>query len=185
MSATKQIAGNTTDDIWQQVSADLSGQEIYEYNAVLVENGRAVELTIDIDPGGGFESGYKFTSFRALVASKHDFRFALHHQDLIDTAGKFLGMEDVVIGYPEFDAALVIKTNDRERTRRIFSDVNVREIFKSLRLFTLHLTHLHVAGEKEKALFLELSIEEGILDPAVLRNLYDAFNKVLNGVEAE
>jgi hypothetical protein len=184
MAATKQISGSTTDDIWQQVSADLSGQEIYDYHVFLVQDGRKVELVIDIDLGGGFEGGYEFTSFQAPVASEYDFRFALHHQGLIDTAGKFFGMEDVVIGYPEFDEALIIKTNDRERTRRIFSDVNVREIFQSLRLFTLHLKHHHVAGPKEKESFLELTIEEGVIDPKVLRNLYDAFYKVLRGVEA-
>ena len=143
-----------------------------------------MELMIDIDLGGGFEGGYALTSFTARVAPEHDFRFALHHQGLIDTAGKFFGMEDVVTGYPEFDEALIVKTSDRERTRRIFSDVNVRKIFQSLRLFTLHLTHHHVAGQKEKEPFLKLTIEEGIIDPAVLRNLYDAFYKVLSGVEA-
>ena len=184
MAATKQFSGNTTDDIWQQVSADLSGQEIYEYNVILVQDGRKVELVIDIDLGGGFEGGYEFTSFKAPLASEHDFRFALHHQGLIDTAGKFFGMEDVVIGYPEFDEALIIKTSDRERTRRIFSDVNVRKVFQSLRSFTLHLTHHHVAGQNDKEPFLELTIEEGVIDAEVLRNLYDAFYKVLSGVEA-
>ena len=184
MAATKQISGSTTDDIWQQVSADLSGQEIYEYNVFLVQEGRKVELVIDIDLGGGFEGGYQFTSFTAPVAPEHDFRFALHHQGLIDEVGKFFGMEDVVIGYPEFDEALFIKSNDRERTCRIFSDVNVREIFQSLDLFSLHLTHHHVTGQKRKVPLLELTIEEGILDPAVLRNLYDASYKVLSGVEA-
>ena len=158
MAATKQYSGKTTDDIWQQVSADLSGQEVYEYNVLLVQDGRQVELEIDIDLGGGFEGGYSFTSFKAPVTSERDFRFALHHKGLIDTVGKFFGMEDVVIGYPDFDETLIIKTSDRERTRRIFTDVNVREIFQSLRLFTLHLTHHH------KEPFLELTIEEGITD---------------------
>ena len=184
MTATKQIAGSTTDDIWRQVSVDLSGKDILEYNVMLVQDGRQVELMIDIDLGGGFEGGYAITSFTAPVKPVQDYRFALHHQGLIDAAGKFFGMEDVEIGYPEFDEALIIKTNDRERTRRIFSDVNIREIFQSLHLFTFHLAYHHVAGEKEKEPFLELSIEEGINDPAELRNLYEAFYKVLIGVEA-
>lgn len=184
MVEPKQISGSSTDEIWQQVSADLSSKEIYEYNVVLVQDGRNVELVIDIDPGGGFEGGYEYTTFTATIAVEHDFRFALHHQGLIHAAGKFFGMEDVVIGYPEFDEALIIKTNDGERTRRIFADVNVREIFQSLRSFTLHLTHHHISGQKEKAPFLELIIEEGIVDPVKLRNLYDAFYKVLSGIEA-
>ena len=183
MSETKHITGSTTDDLWRQVSADLSGKEVYEYSVLLVQGAGKVELVIDIDLGGGFESGSATTSFRAPVAPVHDFRFALHHKGLIDSAGRLFGMEDVVIGYPEFDDALIIKTNDRERTRRIFSDANVRKIFQSLRSFTLHLARHHIAGQTEKQPFLELSIEEGITDPAMLRNLYEVFLKVLSGVE--
>ena len=184
MAATKQISGKNADDIWQQVAADLSGQDIYEYNVSLVQEGRQVELAIEIDLGGGFEGGYQFTSLTAPIAQEHDFRFALHHQDLIDTAGKFFGMEDVVIGYPEFDEALIIKTDDQERTFRVFSDVNARKVFQSLNNFTLHLTHHHITGQKRKVPLLELTIEEGILDTAVLRSLYDAFYIVLCGIDA-
>ena len=184
MAEAKCITGNTTDDLWQQVSADLSGNNIYEYYALLVQGGRKVELVIDIDLGGGFESGSAATSFTTPVISAHDFRFVLHHQGLIDSAGKFFGMEDVEIGYQEFDDALIIKTNDRERTRRIFSDEEVRTVFQSLRSFTLRLVHHHVSDQFEEQYFLELSIDEGITDPAILRNLYEAFCKVLSGIEA-
>ena len=116
---------------------------------------------IDIDPGGGFETGSAVTFLMAPVALAQDFRLTLHHQGLIDTAGKFFGMEDVVIGYPEFDEALIVKTNDRERTRRIFSDASVRGVFRSLRAFALHLEHGHIAGRKGKQPFLELRTDAG------------------------
>jgi len=184
MKEIKHIIGNTADEIWQQVSADLSSQDVYEYNVLLEQDGFKVELMIDIDLGGGFEGGYEYTTFKAPIALEHDFRFALHHENLIDTAGKFFGMEDIEIGYPEFDQELIIKTNDKDRTRQIFSDAKLREVFKSLHSFTLHLTHHHVDGDNEKQPFLELTIEEGITDAKELRNLYDAFYKVLSGIEA-
>lgn len=184
MRTLKKITGDTTDTLWQQVSADLSDDNVYEYNVLLVQDGREVELLLDIDPGGGFESGSALTAFSAAVPSEHDFHFALHHQDLIDSAGKFFGMQDVVIGYPEFDKAMIIKTNDRDRMQRIFSEVAVREILQSLRLFSLHLMQHHVAGQKDKLSFLELTIDEGITDPSVLRQLYEAFIRVLKKIDA-
>lgn len=183
MAKTKQITGHTTDELWQQVTADLSGKEVYEYDVALEQDGRRIMLDIDIDLGGGFEGGYATTRFMAPVSPVHDFRFAVHHQELVDSAGKFFGMEDVVIGYPEFDEALIVRTNDRERTRRIFADPEVRKLFASLRYFTLHITHHHVSDQKEKLPFLELMIEDGITDPVVLRGLYEGFCKVLEGVE--
>ena len=184
MSDTKQIVGNTTDELWQQVSADLADDETFEYNVLLVKGGTPVELVIDIDLGGGFEGGSAYVSFTAAVSPAHDFRFALHHEDWIDRAGKLLGLEDVEIGYPEFDAALIIKTDDKDRTQQIFSDASTRATFQSLRLFTLHLTHHHVSGEKGKQPLLELIIEEDINDPEKLRVLYDAFCNVLDRIEA-
>jgi len=183
MAETKQIIGKTAEEVWQQVAADLSDEAIYDYSALLVQDRMKVELVIDIDPGGGFESGYAYTSFAAPVSPANDFRFALHHKDWKDTAGKFFGMEDVVIGYPEFDDAIIIKTDDRDRTHRIFSDITVRKTFQSLHSFNLHLTHHHVAGKKGKETLLELGIEDGITDPEVLRPLYEAFCKVLSAIE--
>lgn len=180
----KQIVGNTTDDLWQQISTDLSGKDVFEYNVLLVQNGKKVELMIDIDLGGGFESGSESTSFTALISPEHDFRFALHHKGLIDSVGKFLGMEDVVIGYPEFDEAIIIKTNDKERVHGIFSDANVRETFMSIGSFTLCLTHHHEMGQKGSQPFLELSMDKGITDPTELRRLYEAFYKVLCALDA-
>lgn len=184
MATMKQITGNTSDEIWQQVSTDLSGGEVYEYSASLLQGGKEVELLIDIDLGGGFESGSAYVSFTAPISAEQEFRFALHHRDWIDTAGKFFGMEDVEIGYPEFDDAMIIKTDDRDKTRRIFADAKVREALLSLQLFTLHLTHGHLAGQKEKLPLLELGIEEDINDPAALRKLYEAFLEILNGIAA-
>ena len=46
MAEAKYITGNTTDDLWKQVSADLSGKNIYEYYALLVQDERKVELGI-------------------------------------------------------------------------------------------------------------------------------------------
>jgi len=184
MAETKQIVGETPEDIWRQVAADLSGEAIYDYSALLVLGKRKVELGIDIDPGGGFESGYAYTFFAAPVSPANDFRFALHHKDWRDAAGKFFGMEDVVIGYPEFDDAMIIKTGDPDRTRRIFADIDVRKTLQALRSFNLHLAHHHVAGKKGKETTLELNIEEEITDPEVLKDLYGAFCKVLDQIEA-
>jgi len=118
MATKKQITGSNTDEIWRQVSIDLFSDEIYEYNVLLVQDGKQVELVIDIDLGGGIEGGSAYTIFTAPVALAHDFHFAMHRQGWIDTAGKFFGMEDVEIGCPEFDDAMIIKTDDRGRARR-------------------------------------------------------------------
>jgi hypothetical protein len=174
MEQTTIISGNNEDEIWQQVTADMNaGKELLEYEVVLNQDGRKVSLDIDVDPGGGFESGYEFTKLSASIQKKNDFRFAIHHEGFIDTMGKFFGMEDVSIGYPAFDERLIIKTNHKKKVRAIFTDSSIREVFQQLTDFTMHITHHHEEG------FLELEIQHAITDPIELRKIYHAFFKIL------
>src|SRR5438270_11504690 len=98
----KHIKGQTEDEVWKWIDSDLK-DSVLEYHAVIEQGNLQVKLDFDIDPGGGFESGYSYTSFTALVPVTNSLRMAIHRQEVMDELGKFLGMEDVVIGYPEFD----------------------------------------------------------------------------------
>ena len=174
METIKIINGNTADEVWQQVAYDFNGTDVMEYQAVLQpSNLPQVLLEVEIDLGGGFEGGYETTRLSAPVSVENDFRFALHHESFLDKAGKLLGLEDKTIGYPEFDKALIVKTNDETKIKQVFADASVRELFQTLEDFNLHITH------PEEGTRLELEIERGITDVPILRSMYDAFSKVL------
>jgi hypothetical protein len=184
MEQIKIISGNNEDEIWQQVSADFAADdELLEYNVVLNQASRKVSLDIDIDPGGGFESGYEYTRLSAEIQQKNDFRFSIHHEGFVDKMGKLLGMEDVLTGYKEFDEKLIVKTNDAEKVKSIFSDINARNVFQSLADFTLHITHHHIKDDKEKEPFLELEIQRAITDAEELRKIYHAYFEILSLID--
>ncbi len=180
METIKTISGSSEAEIWQQVTADFAANEdLLEYNAFLHQADRAIALDIDIDPGGGFESGYEFTRFTALIQKKNDFRFSIYHEGFINKVGKFFGMEDVITGYPEFDEALIVKTNDAEKVKTFFSDPTVRATFQAMTDFTLHITHHHPKDGETSDTYLELEIQVGITNVAELQNIYHAFWEVL------
>jgi hypothetical protein len=179
MEQTKIISGNNEEVVWQQITADLKDDSILEYHVIIRQEERTVLLDIDIDPGGGFESGYEFTRLTSRILEKNDFRFALHHEDFMDKMGKLMGMEDVIIGYPEFDDKLIIKTNDPSKVKTVFSDKAVRELFQSLTDFTIHIHHHVIDNEKGKEPFLELEIQRGVTNPIELRKIYHAFFSTL------
>ena len=173
METIKIITGATADEVWQQVAADFTGMDILEYAALLQQPDMPqILLELEIDLGGGFEGGYEMTRFSAQVSVQDDFRFALHHESFLDKAGKLLGLEDKRIGYPEFDKALIVKTNDEEKIKAVFADAFTREFFQSLEDFNLHITH------PEEGTRLELEIERAITDIGILRTMYDMFSKV-------
>ena len=184
MEQTKIISGNNENEIWQQVTADLnSGKELLEYETVLNQGTRKVLLDIDIDPGGGFESGYEYTRLTSEIQKINDFRFAIHHEGFIDKMGKLLGMEDILTGYPEFDKKLIIKTNNAEKVKTIFADNSIREVLQTLADFTLHITHHRVDSEDEKEAFLEFEIQRGITEPSELRKIYHTFYNILLSID--
>ncbi len=184
METPKIITGNNTDEIWQQIYADLNtGEDVYDYDVIIAEDDKRINLIIEIDLGGGFEGGYANTGFNAQITHNKGFTFAVHPDGFIDDIGKFLGMQDVEVGYPELDHHLIIKTNDEEKVKSLFTDSDVRSVLETLEDFDLGI-HLHHVGDNDvKHAFLELNIDDGITDPAELRKLYNAFYTILNTID--
>ncbi|WP_018615445.1 hypothetical protein [Segetibacter koreensis] len=179
------ITGKTEEEIWQKINAQfLANPDPLEYSAVIEQGKRKVVLDIDIDLGGGFESGFESTTLTAALLTIPVFRFAIHEKHFTDEIGKFFGMEDVEIGFAEFDEKLIIKTNDRLRVKEIFSDELVRKIFESLSDFTFGITY-HNRDNETNVPFLELYVEHGITDPIKLREIYHAFISVLMLLDTE
>lgn len=180
METDKTYIGTTEDEIWQQIAADINDDTL-EYRALIQQNDKQITLDIDIDLGGGFEGGYATTSYSAPLAGHH-FKFAVHEEHFTDEIGKFFGMQDIEIGYPELDHHLVIKTNDEAKVKTLFADPKVREVFTSLTDFDFGI-HLHdIEHSNEKQAFLELNIEDGITDIATLKELYHVFYMVLQAI---
>ncbi len=186
MKSQQIIEGNTEDEIWQQVTTDLAGDEwIYEYPPILKQGKREVLVDIDFDPGGGFEGGYESTLISAVLHGvKDDFSFAIHHEGFLDEIGKFLGMQDIETGYIEFDEKVIVKSNNEEKVKQLFADSEVRSVFESLTDFSFGITSHHISHSNEKEYKLEFSSDLAIVDPIELRKIYHAFVVVLDQLEA-
>lgn len=192
MEKQKIIKGNSDAEIWNQVREDMNDISYpFMYSANIQHNDKLVFLNIEIDLGGGFESGLQTTSLTAPVPiqfttlstrinEQKDFRFALHDEDFIDKVGKFFGMEDVHTGYAEFDKKLVVKTNDIEKVKEVFADENTRKVFETLPGFNLHIANY---DHEDRHSSLELTIDRDITNVEELNKIYDAFVNVLDAFE--
>lgn len=192
MEKYKVIRGEQEQEIWDQVKQDLENISYpFVYGVNIQHREKTVFISIEVDLGGGFESGFQTTSLTAPVPvqftamssrmeADRDFRFVLHDEDFIDKVGKFFGMEDVLIGYEEFDKKLVVKTNDIERVKKIFADPETRKIFVTLGSFNLHIAHY---DHDEPHSALELTIDRDITNVEDLKRIYHAFLQVLQSFE--
>lgn len=63
-------------------------------------------------------------------------------EHFIDAAGKFFGMQDKVIGYPEFDEKVIVKSNNEKQVKELFKDEQVRSTLASIDDFRFSLQRI-------------------------------------------
>jgi hypothetical protein len=179
MAEEKTFSANDASKLWQLVKSDMATRgDFLQYDVSLELPASKTLLTIDIDLGGGFQGGISTTTFKAHLSAVPAFRFAIHDETFMDEIGKFFGMQDVIIGYPEFDDLLIIKTDNEEMTRLMFSEPDTRKTIQSLTNFSLFVEHTEGSPSS-----LHLIINEGITAAEKLEELHSAFLSVLTNLK--
>jgi len=164
----------TAADAWQLIQADLEKEpDLLQYRTQVTLPGVSITLVIDIDLGGGFESGISYTSLTAVLSSDPGFKFVLHDEHFLDEVGKFFGMQDIEIGYAALDKNIVIKSDHPDKVKALFADEQVRNTLESLQNFSLYTEKDHTDTR------LVLMIEEGITDPNSLQGIFMSYTTLL------
>ena len=125
MGLLRQMFGPSRDEVWgalaRELDADFSEGGFMRSSAVRVHVG---EWTVTLDTLSANKTVY--TRLRAPFVNADGFRFQVYRDGLAWQIGKFLGMQDVEVGQPEFDRDFVIRGNDESRLRQLFADEDVR-----------------------------------------------------------
>lgn len=115
--------------IWQQFSNDIGGvlttTDLHDKIQVKVSFSHWT-IVFDIHPSER-TSGSTLTRARATFLSKDDFLFTIYQQDIFSEIAKFFGMQDIEIGYPDFDNTFVIKTNNPRQIKALFKNELIRQ----------------------------------------------------------
>jgi len=175
MKERKIITAKYHPEIWEIVSDDFSTEGVHDYHARVTYEGRDIDIDIMSSPGGGTEGGYGATTITAPLPSHSSFLFSITPEDVINRLGKLFGMQDIRIGYPEFDKSVIVKSNDADKVRAIFQDEYVREVFEKLSGFTFGIKK-HPELDYDQ---LELSVQRGMSNVDELETVFTAFAKVL------
>jgi hypothetical protein len=186
MGLLRQLFGPSKEEIWKQLCS--------ETGAEFVEGGfwrgdkvaaRVNEWTVTLDTYvvSTGKSHTTYTRLRAPYVNRDGFRFTVYRQGFFSELGKFLGLQDVEVGYPDFDRDFIIRGNDEAKLRALFANPKVRELIQAQPSI-----HLEVRDDEgwfgadfpEGVDELYFQVVGVIKDVERLKSLYELFAHVLH-----
>ena len=187
MSLLRTWFGPSKEEIWRQFCAQTGGTLVeggfWQGSKVEARHGEWT-VTLDTYTVSTGKSSVTFTRMRAPYVNPDGFVFAIYRKGVFSTLGKWLGMQDVGVGYPEFDEAFIIKGNDEWKLRRLFANGRIRQLISAqpdIRFFVNN-RHGGVWGKSFPKGVDELHFQVGgvIKDVDRLKLLYELFSETLD-----
>lgn len=179
------LFGPSKKEIWQQLAneihADYVNKGFWEGDRVEahVDNWIVVLDTYTVSTG---KSSITYTRMRAPFINRDGFYFKIYRSGLFTELGKLLGMEDINIGYEEFDEDFVIKSNYADKVTRLLSSQKLRSLIEAHPAFNLEIKDdegfffKHFPEGVDELYFTVTGV---IKDVDRLKELYEIFAEVL------
>jgi hypothetical protein len=149
----KSLFGPSRKEIWRQLSSEIGAQYVeghfWKGDKVQASHGDWT-VTLDTYTVSNGKTTVVYTRMRAPYDNPSNFRFTIYRKGLFTGIAKWLGMQDMNVGYEPFDTAFVIKGNNEGMLRALFAHAKLRELIDKQK--DIHLTvkkgalHFHVIG---------------------------------------
>lgn len=187
MSFLRTLFGPSKEEIWRQFAAQTGS----DYVSGGFWKGDKVEAThgpwtvvLDTYTVSTGKSNTTYTRMRAPYLTPDGFHFTIYREGFFSAIGKWFGMQDVTVGYEDFDRDFVIKGTDEARLRQLFSNQKIRELIAAQ-------PQIHFSVEDDDGNFwtkkfpagvdeLRFSVMGVIRDLERLRLLYELFAETLD-----
>jgi hypothetical protein len=190
MGYFKSLFGPSRQEIWTSLCGQIGGEVI---PGSLWRGGKlqaqAGEWTVTLDEYTTMMMVNKVhipishTRMRAPFPNPSGFRFSIHRASIFSDIGKFLGMQDIEVGHPEFDEDFVIKGNNEPAVRSLYNNARLRDLVTAqpkLRLVIQDDEGWFGAKYPPGVDVLVFDIADKIREVERLKGLYDVFAETLH-----
>ena len=196
MGYFKSFFGPSRDEIWSALRAEIGGE--------IVEGGfcrgaklqaSAGEWTVSLDEytqviliGGKHPMPIQHTRMRAPFPNPSGFRFSIHRASVFSYIGKVLGLQDIEVGYPQFDEDFVIKSNNEQIVKSLCRSEQLRALITAQPKFQLSVQDdegWFGQSYPDDVDILVFDVVELIRDVERLKSLYDVFAETLHRLSGE
>ena len=181
----RRLFGPSREDIWRQLTAEIDGQYVERFwkgDKVEAKHGEWT-VTLDTYAVSTGKTTMIFTRMRAPYVNPSGFRFTVYRKGLFSGVAKWLGMQDVEVGYQSFDEDFIIKGTDEAKLRRLFANAKIRDLVASQR-------DIHFTVKDDEGWFgltfpdgvdeLYFQVTGVIKDVERLKRLYELFAETLD-----
>ena len=179
------LFGPNKKEVWEQLSKEIQGDYIeggfWTGGKVQahVDNWIVLFDTYTVSSG---KSSITYTRVRAPFKNLESFYFKIYRKGLFSDLGKLLGMQDISVGYSEFDDEFIIKGNNEARITQLFSNERIRKLLELQKSINLEIKDdegffsKHFPSNVDELYFVVVGV---IKDIERLKELYELFAEVL------
>lgn len=186
MGLLREIFGPSKKEVWQVLSGQIDSEFVdggFFSKDKVVAHIKEWVVTLDTYTVSTGKTSTTYTRIRAPYVNKDGFRFTIYRSGIFSEIGAFLGMRDIEVGFEEFDREFVIKGNDEEKLKDLFSSSRIRNLIEIQPRF-----HLEVKDDEG---WFGASFPEGvdelyfrvpgiIKDLELLKALFEVYSEILN-----
>ncbi len=133
MGLLREIFGPSQHEVWealcQEIGADFIDGGFFKGTKVVAEIKEWV-ITLDTYTVSTGKTSTTYTRMRAPYLNKDGFKFSIYRKGIFSNIGKLLGLQDIEVGYPEFDDQFIIKGNDSDKLVSLFSNSRIRKLIE-------------------------------------------------------
>ncbi|EGW36224.1 hypothetical protein [Desulfosporosinus sp. OT] len=186
MSVLREVFGPSKEEVWTRVSDEIEANFVngglFGGNKIIAKVKEWV-ITLDTFTVSDGKTSTTFTRLRAPYVNKDGFRFKIYRKGLFSNLGKLFGLQDIKVGFLEFDEEFIIKGNDPDKLTKLFSNSKIRELIQLQRDISLEVKDdegwfgTEFPQGVDELYFQAYGI---IKDANRLKNLYYLFAELLN-----
>jgi len=133
--------GPSKDEVWRQLSQEIGAEFVeggfWKGEHKVQVHAKPWTITLDTYTVHSQHSHVTYTRMRAPYVNPEGFRFTIYRKGFFSDLGKLLGMQDIEVDDPDFDAAFIIKGTDEFKVRDLFADPKIRQMIQAQPEFRL------------------------------------------------
>ncbi|MBI2810186.1 MAG: hypothetical protein HYX67_05080 [Candidatus Melainabacteria bacterium] len=115
---------------WKSVWMDLADEAKGEF----LEDNNVARVRVPMTPWTvTFEMHSKGKNHSKILLpfeTKSDFEFEIYNRSWVADAQKKFGLQDIIVGYEDFDRDFIIKGNDESKVKKLYSSETLREMIQ-------------------------------------------------------